>query len=110
LRLSSETRSLQGRHICPPFGTFLPLRPPPPTEQRFWAAAFGRSTLPEEGRFMSFADYALHPQIRKSLESDSYSVPTPVQEAAIPSALEGRDILATAATGTGKTAAFLLPS
>jgi superfamily II DNA/RNA helicase len=59
---------------------------------------------------MSFADYALHPQILKALDSDSYSVPTPVQAAAIAPALEGRDILATAATGTGKTAAFLLPS
>jgi superfamily II DNA/RNA helicase len=59
---------------------------------------------------MTFYDYALHPEILKALDSESLTVPTPVQAAAIPPALEGRDILATAATGTGKTAAFLLPA
>ena len=59
---------------------------------------------------MSFAELALHPLIRQALESEGYAEATPVQAAAIPPALEGRDILATAATGTGKTAAFLLPA
>ena len=59
---------------------------------------------------MSFASLALHPLILKSLDIDGYSEATPVQAAAIPPALEGKDILASAATGTGKTAAFLLPA
>ncbi|MBV8538276.1 MAG: DEAD/DEAH box helicase [Alphaproteobacteria bacterium] len=59
---------------------------------------------------MSFADFGLHPLVLKSLDSEGYATPTPVQAASIPPALDGRDILATAATGTGKTAAFLLPA
>ena len=59
---------------------------------------------------MSFADFGLHPLVLKSLGEDNYTLPTPVQAAALPPALEGRDVLATAATGTGKTAAFLLPA
>ena len=57
---------------------------------------------------MSFATLALHPLVLKALDTEGYSEATPVQAAAIPPALEGKDILATAATGTGKTAAFLL--
>jgi len=59
---------------------------------------------------MSFASLALHPLVLKALDVEGYSEATPVQAAAIPPALEGKDILATAATGTGKTAAFLLPA
>jgi len=59
---------------------------------------------------MSFANFSLHPLILKALDTDGYVEATPVQAAAIPAALEGRDILATAATGTGKTAAFVLPA
>jgi superfamily II DNA/RNA helicase len=59
---------------------------------------------------MSFAEFALHPAVLKALDTDGYAAPTPVQAAALRPALEGRDILATAATGTGKTAAFLLPA
>ena len=59
---------------------------------------------------MNFTDFALHPMILKAVEAAGLVTPTPVQEQAIPFALEGRDVLATAATGTGKTAAFLLPT
>ncbi|MBM3538675.1 MAG: DEAD/DEAH box helicase [Alphaproteobacteria bacterium] len=59
---------------------------------------------------MSFATLALHPLVLKALDVEGYSEATPVQAAAIPPALEGQDILATAATGTGKTAAFVLPA
>ena len=59
---------------------------------------------------MSFADFALHPLVLQPLEAEGYAAPTPVQAAAIPAALAGRDVLATAQTGTGKTAAFLLPA
>ncbi|WP_337996659.1 DEAD/DEAH box helicase [Oleispirillum naphthae] len=59
---------------------------------------------------MGFSDFALHPDILKAVAACGLEVPTPVQEQAIPFAIEGRDVLATAATGTGKTAAFLLPT
>jgi superfamily II DNA/RNA helicase len=59
---------------------------------------------------MSFAEFGLHPLVLKSLDSEGYATATPVQAGAIPPALAGKDILATAATGTGKTAAFLLPA
>ncbi len=57
----------------------------------------------------SFADLGLSPVLVEALTALGYEEPTPVQQAAIPSLLEGRDILAQAATGTGKTAAFALP-
>jgi superfamily II DNA/RNA helicase len=59
---------------------------------------------------MSFSDLQLAPQILKALTECGYATPTPIQAQAIPEALAGRDVLASAQTGTGKTAAFLLPS
>ncbi|AWK86181.1 DEAD/DEAH box helicase [Azospirillum thermophilum] len=59
---------------------------------------------------MSFSELGLHPSVLSALEALGYSEPTPVQAAAIPPALAGRDVLATAETGTGKTAAFVLPA
>jgi len=47
--------------------------------------------------------------LKERLSAARFSVPTPVQAAAIPQALEGKDVLATAQTGTGKTLAFLIP-
>jgi superfamily II DNA/RNA helicase len=59
---------------------------------------------------MSFAELQLHPSILKAIEACGYTKPTPIQEQAIPMALAGHDLIATAQTGTGKTAAFVLPS
>ena len=59
---------------------------------------------------MSFTNLGLHDLIVKALDVGGYTEPTPIQAAAIPAALAGRDILATADTGTGKTAAFMLPA
>ncbi len=56
-----------------------------------------------------FDSFALHPTILKAVRDIGYVRPTAIQMDAIPPALEGRDILACAATGSGKTAAFLLP-
>ena len=56
-----------------------------------------------------FSDLALSPKILKAVEAAGYETPTPIQEGAIPSALEGRDVLGIAQTGTGKTASFTLP-
>jgi ATP-dependent RNA helicase RhlE len=58
---------------------------------------------------MNFKDLGLHPAIAGRCESLGYTEPTPIQKQAIPFVLEGKDLIATAETGTGKTAAFLLP-
>jgi ATP-dependent RNA helicase RhlE len=58
---------------------------------------------------MQFKDLTLHPTVLANLESEGYETPTPIQEAAIPPVLDGRDLLGCAQTGTGKTAAFALP-
>src|SRR5512140_561416 len=59
---------------------------------------------------MSFAELELHPNILKAIEACGYTEPTPIQEQAIPMAMAGHDLIATAQTGTGKTAAFVLPA
>jgi ATP-dependent RNA helicase RhlE len=58
---------------------------------------------------MSFESLGLAPVLLRALAEQGYSAPTPIQSAAIPVALSGRDLLAGAQTGTGKTAAFALP-
>ena len=57
----------------------------------------------------SFAELKLSPEALLSLSRAGFELPTPIQAQAIPPALAGRDVVGTAATGTGKTAAFLLP-
>ncbi len=57
----------------------------------------------------TFAELGLNEQILEGVEALGFSAPTPVQAAAIPAVLAGRDVLASAQTGTGKTAAFALP-
>jgi superfamily II DNA/RNA helicase len=56
-----------------------------------------------------FSDFLIDDQIKKNIELKGYKVPTPIQDAVIPLLLEGKDVIATANTGTGKTAAFLIP-
>ena len=58
---------------------------------------------------MSFDSLGLRPELRLAVDELGYLHPTPIQTRAIPSVLEGRDLLAAAQTGTGKTAAFALP-
>jgi ATP-dependent RNA helicase RhlE len=58
---------------------------------------------------VAFAALNLHPTLLRGVEDLGFVRPTPIQEKAIPQALTGRDLLACAATGSGKTAAFLLP-
>ena len=56
-----------------------------------------------------FSDLNLNPKVLKAVEETGYETPTPIQAGAIPPALEGRDVLGIAQTGTGKTASFTLP-
>ena len=58
---------------------------------------------------MTFKELRIIPPILKALEAAGYEAPTPIQEAAIPPVLQGRDLLGCAQTGTGKTAAFAVP-
>jgi len=58
---------------------------------------------------MSFSTFNLDPRLLQGIAALGFSAPTPVQSATIPTALTGRDILGSAETGTGKTAAYLLP-
>ncbi|MGZ5188951.1 MAG: DEAD/DEAH box helicase, partial [Kaistella sp.] len=58
---------------------------------------------------MNFTDLQLIEPIAKALQEEGYTQPTPIQQQAIPSILQGRDLLGTAQTGTGKTAAFAIP-
>ena len=57
----------------------------------------------------NFASLGLVPELLKALEESGYTTPTPIQSQAIPLVLQGRDLMAGAQTGTGKTAAFALP-
>lgn len=58
---------------------------------------------------MNFSELALNANILQAIENQGYATPTPIQQQAIPAALDARDVMAAAQTGTGKTAAFTLP-
>src|SRR5512141_2438880 len=58
---------------------------------------------------MKFEQFNLDTRLMAGIKKAGYETPTPIQEAAIPAALRGRDLIGTAQTGTGKTAAFVLP-
>src|SRR5207248_11503089 len=58
---------------------------------------------------MSFADLGLSDELLRAVNDSGYDVPTPIQRAAIPSVLMGKNLTGIAQTGTGKTAGFVLP-
>ena len=66
---------------------------------------------PEEAYAIShnFTDFGLHESLVKNITEHGYTTPTPIQDQAIPGLVEGRDVVGIAQTGSGKTAAFLLP-
>lgn len=57
----------------------------------------------------AFSDFGFEPALLKNVEKQGYTQPTPIQDEAIPAMMAGRDVVGLAQTGTGKTAAFLLP-
>jgi len=59
---------------------------------------------------LSFSEFSVSPEIHRSIKDRGHHTATPVQAGAIPVALTGRDVVATAETGSGKTAAFLIPT
>lgn len=66
------------------------------------------SSAPDTGA-VTFAMLGLRPELLRAVEATGYTTPTPIQAQAIPPILAGRDVLAAAQTGTGKTAGFVLP-
>ncbi|NCC72725.1 MAG: DEAD/DEAH box helicase, partial [Sphingobacteriia bacterium] len=58
---------------------------------------------------MTFVSFKFHPDINEGLEAVGFNKPTPIQLKAIPVILKGHDLIACAQTGTGKTAAYVLP-
>lgn len=57
----------------------------------------------------SFTDFDIHPLLKENIQAKGYITPSPIQDQAIPHALEGKDVIGIANTGTGKTAAFAIP-
>ncbi len=58
---------------------------------------------------LKFSDFNFNPQLAEGIDSLGFEIPTPIQEQGIPIIMEGKDLIGSAQTGTGKTAAFLLP-
>ena len=56
-----------------------------------------------------FSDFAIFENLKQNIVERGYEIPTPIQDQVIPHILEGRDVVGIANTGTGKTAAFLIP-
>ena len=77
---------------------------PPTDKTRVPAKAPEASSLPS-----AFSELGLSPALVRAVSDEGYSSPTPIQQKAIPSIALGRDLLGSAQTGTGKTAAFVLP-
>ena len=77
-----------------------------------WAPEYNRGFFipnTEKKEFMEFNKFNLHPQVAAGITAAGYVTPTPIQEQAIPPVMLGRDVMGLAQTGTGKTAAFVLP-
>ena len=81
---------------------------PPATDSKSEALAKPPAEQSADGD-LKFADLKLPEAIQRAVAETGYTTPTPIQKAAIPQLLEGRDLLGCAQTGTGKTAAFALP-
>jgi len=65
--------------------------------------------MPEAETHRTFGEFGLDPMLLQNIQSKGFRVLTPIQEQVIPAILTGRDVIGMATTGTGKTAAFLIP-
>ena len=79
----------------------------PASQPRGFAAP--QAPAPSINSAATFAELGLSPELLRAVAGQGYTEPTPVQSQSIPIVLDGRDLLSTAQTGTGKTAAFVLP-
>ncbi|RJR14882.1 DEAD/DEAH box helicase [Candidatus Microgenomates bacterium] len=68
-----------------------------------------QQVTPQESITHQFADFAVDEQILRNIATRGFTIPTPIQDKAIPHILDGRDVVGIANTGTGKTGAFLIP-
>jgi superfamily II DNA/RNA helicase len=92
-------------------------RPLKPSQELLWAITAGREqNAPDAAENPTvyipkhkFEDFSIESQLKNNIASKGYVKPTPIQDQSIPFILEGRDIIGIANTGTGKTAAFLVP-
>jgi superfamily II DNA/RNA helicase len=84
-----------------------PIAPAVPAKRAFPLVA--RPIEPKKDNLMTFDELSLDPRILAAVKGAGYTTPTPIQEQGIPAVLGGRDITGIAQTGTGKTAAFVLP-
>lgn len=84
-----------------------------PAKQALDTNKFIKKAEPAESREYTatnrFSDFDLHPELHASITNRGFETPMPIQDQAIPHALEGKDLVGIADTGTGKTAAFLIP-
>lgn len=87
------------------------------SQDLLWAISSGRSqndeiTAPKEEAYNPmhrFENFDICVELKRNIERKHYTLPTPIQDETIPAILEGKDIIGIANTGTGKTAAFLIP-
>src|SRR5947207_772418 len=78
--------------------------------ERIYFRSFSVSkNSPSKKPFMPFKSLTIIEPILKAIKEEGYSIPTPIQKEAIPIVLQGHDLLGSAQTGTGKTAAFAIP-
>src|SRR5437764_884235 len=84
-----------------PIGPMSPIGPPPPSEFA--------PPPPRCAKLMPFTALGLNSHLTKAIREAGYTEPTPIQSKAIPIAIDGKDLIGIAQTGTGKTAAFVLP-
>src|SRR6185312_9752800 len=92
---------LQARGVC------RVLRARPSSSQRQPKHLSSDTKIAQDA--LTFADLGLSPKVLSAVTDAGYTVPTPIQAGAIPHALQGKDVLGIAQTGTGKTASFVLP-